>query len=72
MFIVIEFQKTAVDTIATIVNTYTDRGDAESKYHLILTSAAKTTLLKHGATMLTEDGAYIKSEAYGTNATIEE
>ena len=72
MFIVIEFQQTAVDAMSTLVTAYSDRSDAEAKYHTILTTASKTTLLKHGATMLTEDGAYIKSEVYGTNSAIEE
>lgn len=67
MFIVVEFQKSA-QGIACLVNDYADRGDAEAKYHTVLTAASKTSLLKHGATMLTEDGVYIKSECYGTEA----
>ena len=66
MYIVVEFQKSAQDTMATIVTAYTDQSDAEQKYHDILRYAAKTNLLVHGATMLSEDGSYIKSEPYGT------
>lgn len=66
MFIVVEFQKSAQNAMSCLVNAYENRADAEEKYHQVLQYAAKTTLLKHGATMLTEDGAYLKSEPYGT------
>lgn len=66
MYIVVEFQKSAQNTMSCLVNAYENRADAEEKYHEVLRYAAKTTLLKHGATMLTEDGAFLKSEPYGT------
>ena len=62
MFIVIEIQTT--DNCATLVNTFTDRTQAESKYHLILASAAISAIPKHGAVMLTEEGERLKSECY--------
>lgn len=62
MFIVIEIQSS--DKVSTLVNSYSDRNEAESKYHTILGYAAKSKVPVHSATMLTEEGYYIKSETY--------
>lgn len=62
MFIVIEFQVT--DKIATIVNDYSDRLQAESKYHQILTAAAISDVPKHGAVLLNDEGQMINHECY--------
>ena len=62
MFIVIEIQVT--DQVATIVNSYTDRLEAESKYHQILTAAAVSEVPKHGAVLLNDEGQRINSECY--------
>lgn len=72
MFTVVEFQKSAQDTVSCLVTAYQDRADAEQKYHDILRYASKTALLKHGATMLSDDGAEIKHEAYGSEYNNEE
>lgn len=69
MFITVEFQKSAQDTVSCLVNAYQDRSDAEQQYHDVLRYASKTTLLKHGCTLLTEAGDYIKNEAYGDGET---
>lgn len=63
MFIVIEIQATN-ESISTIVNDYSDRLDAESKYHQILTSAAKSSVPKHSAVLLNDEGQRINSECY--------
>lgn len=62
MFIVIEIQTST--TVATIVNAYDNRPQAESKYHQILTAAAVSTVPKHGAIMLTDEGERLKNECY--------
>lgn len=62
MFIVIEIQTS--DNVATIVNSYDSRPQAESKYHQILTAAAVSTVPKHGAIMLTDEGERLKNECY--------
>lgn len=62
MFIVIEIQTS--DNVATIVNSYDNRPQAESKYHQILTAAAVSTVPKHGAIMLTDEGERLKNECY--------
>lgn len=62
MFVVIEIQTST--TVVTLVNAYEDRAQAESKYHQILTAAAVSTVPKHGAIMLTDEGERLKNECY--------
>lgn len=62
MYIVIEIQTS--NTVATIVNSYSDRNTAEQKYHQILSAAAVSTVPKHGAVMLTDEGVRLKGECY--------
>lgn len=64
MFIVIEIQKTNESSVSTLVNSYTNRNDAESKYHAILTAASVSTVYEHSAVMLKDDGGFIKNESY--------
>lgn len=70
MYIVIEIQTS--DTVATIVNSYDNRPQAESKYHQILTAAAVSNVPKHGAIMLTDEGERLKNECYIHTAEPEE
>ena len=63
MYIVIEIQKTG-DKIATLVTTHTDSNEAESKYYTVLAAAAMSTVPLHAASLLTEDGRCLRSEAY--------
>lgn len=62
MFYVLEFQTN--ETGATNTFCFTDKNDAESKYHEILMYASKSNVRKHGAMILTEDMFIIKSEIY--------
>lgn len=63
MFIVMEIQ-TGTEQVSTLINTYSDRNLAESKYHDILRAAAVSSVYKHGAVMLTDEGVRLKSECY--------
>lgn len=62
MFIVMEIQ--TGNSVATIVNSYESRNDAENKYHSILAAAAISDVPKHGAVMLTDEGERLKNECY--------
>ena len=62
MYIVIEIQTSA--TVATLVNAYEDRNQAESKYHQILTAAALSSVPKHSAVLMNDVGQTIKNETY--------
>lgn len=67
MYIVLEIQ--ASDTISTIINSYTDRNTAESKYHQILAQAAMSTIPHHSAVLMNEIGDLLKSDSYTHEAT---
>ena len=62
MFIVMEIQKST--SVSTIVTTHETRNEAENKYHTILTYAATSSVPQHSATMLNDDGSFIKSETF--------
>ena len=64
MYIVIEIQSNSDGTVGTIVNSYEQRPQAESKYHQILAVAAVSGLPKHGAVMITDAASVIKSYCY--------
>lgn len=62
MYIVVEIQTST--TVATLVNSYEDRNQAESKYHQILTAAALSSVPKHSAVLMNDVGQIIKNETY--------
>jgi len=62
MYIVVEIQTSI--TVSTLVNSYEDRNQAESKYHQILTAAALSSVPKHSAVLMNDEGQTIKSETY--------
>lgn len=63
-FIVIELQKNVDGNIGNIVWSYSDQNIAESKYYAILASAATSSIPKHSAVLLHEDGFVIRNETY--------
>ena len=62
MYIVLEIQTSA--TVATLVNSYEDRNQAESKYHQILMAAALSSIPKHSAVLMDDVGETIKMDSY--------
>lgn len=62
MYIVLEIQTSA--TVATLVNSYEDRNQAESKYHQILMAAALSSVPKHSAVLMDDVGETIKMDSY--------
>jgi len=62
MYIVLEIQTST--SVATIVNSYSDRNTAESRYHQILSAAAISNVPKHSAVLMNDIGETIKTEAY--------
>ena len=62
MYIVLEIQTTS--TVATLVNSYTDRNQAESRYHQILAAAAISNVPKHSAVLMSDIGETIKMDSY--------
>lgn len=66
MYIVLELQKTnKEDSGATsLINTYTDYKEAESKYYSTLSYAALSKLFLHGAYLFSEEGNMIMNKQY--------
>ena len=62
MYIVMEIQKG--NTVSTIVDSYETLNEAENKYHTILAYAAISSVPKHSAVLLTEEGDYVKHECF--------
>ena len=62
MYIVLEIQTST--TVATLVNSYEDRNQAESKYHQILSAAALSSVPKHSAVLMSDIGETIKMDSY--------
>lgn len=63
-FVVIELQTNADGTVGNIVTAFTDRGQAEQKYHTILAAAAVSSLPKHAAVILSNDGHSLMYQCY--------
>ncbi len=61
-YVVVEIQ--SGDTITALVNTYTNQNEAEAKYHDILRFAALSNIPRHSATLLTDEGYYLKYDSY--------
>lgn len=64
-FIVLEIQTNSDGTVGTLINSYDNRADAESKYHLVLSAAALSQLPLHACVMMTNDGQVINRHHYG-------
>lgn len=71
-FIVIELQTNNDQTVSNLVYSYTDRGQAEQKYHLVLSAAAVSALPAHAAVLLTGDGRMLASQCYRHEEPVEE
>lgn len=73
MYIVIEMQTDAENNVATIVDTFATQNEADSKFFLILSSAAVSTVPIHAATILRNDGRMVRFESYNhTEPSVEE
>lgn len=70
-YIVIEIQATN-DNVATLTNQYDTENEAESKFHTILASASLSSVPKHSAIILSDNGAMLKSECYYHETVVDE
>lgn len=64
MFIILELQMTDETHLAHIFHTADTYLETESIYHSMLASAAISSIYKHGAVVLTDDGEYVKHQTY--------
>ena len=63
-YIVTELQTNREGVTANIVTAYTDRYQAEQKYHSILAAAAVSDVYIHAAVIMDQFGGMVKSEYY--------
>ena len=63
-YIVLEMQTTDGTTAVVPPFTYTDRNEAEAKFHTILAFAATSQVEEHAACLLTNDGRLVRNECY--------
>ena len=61
-YVVVEIQ--SGDSIGVLTNSYDTLAEAESKYFSILSYAAKSTILKHSAVVLDDEGRLIHTYNY--------
>lgn len=64
MYIVTEIQTAADGTVAILTTQKQNRNEAESVYHSILAAAALSSLPRHAASIMTEEGFPIMHQAY--------
>ena len=62
-FIVVELQ-TANGTTGNLVYSYDTRAEAESKYYAVLSAAAVSSVAKHAAILMTEEGFPLMHACY--------
>jgi hypothetical protein len=63
-YIVIELQTNAAGQTANLVTAYDNQPQAENKFHTILAAAAVSSVPKHAAVILNEDGLIVKQWCY--------
>ena len=64
IFYVLELQTYGDGTGSVIPMSYNNLPAAESKYYLILSAAAVSTVYRHGAVLMTEEGFTMKQEVF--------
>jgi len=64
IFYVLELQTYGDGTGSAIPMSYPTLREAESKYYLILSAAAISTVYRHGAVLMSEEGFTLKQEVF--------
>lgn len=64
MYLVIEIQTDANDTVSTLVTQHTTLNEAESKYHTVLAAAAISSVPYHAAVLMQNFGNVLMSHYY--------
>ena len=63
-YIVIEMQTSNGATAIVPPVTFTDRNEAEGRFHSILSVAATSAVEEHAVVMITSDGRVVRNEVY--------
>lgn len=68
MYLVLEIQKDANGNLATLITQHATSREAQSKYHTVLGFAAQSTLPRHGAAIIAEDGHTLEYKSFKSEA----
>ena len=63
-YIVLEIQKNPGGAVGTLVSAYDTRNEAESHFHTVLAAAALSSLPRHAAVLVTEEGFLLTQGCY--------
>jgi len=63
-YVVLEMQTNEENQTGTLIDVFDDRNLAESKYHLVLSAAAVSSIAMHTAVLLTNKGELIEKRMY--------
>ena len=63
-YLVIELQTNAEGHVGNIITAHDTKLEAEAKYHTVLAAAAASSVVQHGAVMLTNTGNLIHSDCF--------
>ena len=72
MYIVLETQTNTDGTVGTLTSSYESENEAKSKYHTVLAAAAISSLPKHTAFLVRDDGYLVESECFRHDIESEE
>ena len=64
VYIVVEIQTYADGNVGHIVTTHSSLNEAESKFHQVLAAAAISSVTKHAAILMREEGFPLRHECY--------
>lgn len=63
-YLVIELQTDAEGHVGNIITAHDTKLEAEAKYHTALAAAAVSSVVKHGAVLLTNTGTLVHSDCF--------
>lgn len=69
MYLVIEIQTSDAGVVSNIVQSYSSRAEAESRYYTIMASACISSIAIHSVVLMTNEGFTIMSNCYKHSAT---
>lgn len=70
-YIVTEMQTNLDGTIGVITNSYSDRNQAESKFHTVMAAAAVSALPVHACQVMTNEGFTVNAGCYHHDGAVQ-
>ena len=67
-YIVLELQTNADGSVGTLISSYDEQPQAESKYHSVLAAAAVSAIPCHACVLMTSEGQQLESKTYKREA----